>query len=77
LIKIRTTHCLRTAGRSALRRAFANRYRHAPLRDLQDLGGWKSAATLLKLYLRAGEAAQRHVLAGHVSASTRSRARRT
>lgn len=49
-------------GWHSFRRAFANRYRRAPLRDLQDLGGWKSAATLLKVYLRADEAAQREVL---------------
>jgi integrase len=49
-------------GWHSLRRAFANRYRRAPLRDLQDLGGWKSSATLLKVYLRADEAAQREVL---------------
>jgi integrase len=49
-------------GWHSLRRAFANRYRRAPLRDLQDLGGWKSAATLLDVYLRADEAAQREVL---------------
>lgn len=50
-------------GWHSLRRAFANRYRRAPLRDLQDLGGWKSAATLLNVYLRADEDAQREVLA--------------
>ena len=34
-------------GWHSLRRAFANRYRRAPLRDLQNLGGWKSSATLM------------------------------
>ncbi|MDQ6771044.1 MAG: site-specific integrase [Gemmatimonadota bacterium] len=61
-------------GWHSLRRAFANRYRRAPLRDLQDLGGWKSSATLLKVYLRADEAAQREVLQGagtaHVAPGT-------
>lgn len=55
-------------GWHSLRRAFANRYRRAPLRDLQDLGGWKSAATLLKVYLRADEGAQREVLDSRSSA---------
>lgn len=50
-------------GWHSFRRAFANRYRRAPLRDLQDLGGWKSSATLMKVYLRSDEAAQREVLA--------------
>lgn len=49
-------------GWHSLRRTFANRYRRAPLRDLQDLGRWKSAATLLKVCLRADEGAQREVL---------------
>ena len=49
-------------GWHSFRRAFANRYRRAPLRDLQDLGGWKSSATLMKVYLRSDEAAQREVL---------------
>ena len=44
------------------RRAFPNRLRRAPLRDLQDLGGWKTSATLLTVYLRADESAQREAL---------------
>lgn len=51
-------------GWHSFRRAFANRYRRAPLRDLQDLGGWKSSATLMKVYLRSDEDAQREVLGG-------------
>jgi integrase len=51
-------------GWHSLRRAFANRYRRAPLRDLQDLGGWKSSATLLRAYFRSDEDAQREVLDG-------------
>ena len=39
-------------GWHSCRRAFANRLRRAPLRDLQDLGGWKTSATLLTVYLR-------------------------
>ena len=45
-------------GWHSCRRAFANRLRPAPLRDLQDLGGWKTSATLLTVYLRADESAQ-------------------
>jgi hypothetical protein len=49
-------------------RAFANRYRKAALRDLQDLGGWKTAQTVLSVYLRPDEAAQREVLTGETGA---------
>jgi integrase len=49
-------------GWHSCRRAFANRLRRAPLRDLQDLGGWKTSATLLGVYLRADESAQREAL---------------
>ena len=42
--------------------SFGNRYRRAPLRDLQELGGWKSLATLMEGYLRADEDARREVL---------------
>ena len=49
-------------GWHSFQRAFANRYRRAPLRDLQDLGGWRSSATLMKVHLRSDEAAQREVL---------------
>jgi len=49
-------------GWHSFRRAFANRHRRAPLRDVQDLGGWKSSATLMKVYLRSDEDAQRAVL---------------
>jgi integrase len=56
-------------GWHSLRRAFANRYRRAPLRDLQDLGGWKSSVTLMTVYLRPDESAQREVLAQFVEAT--------
>jgi hypothetical protein len=49
-------------GWHSCRRAFANRYRRALLRDLQDLGGWKTSATLLTVHLRADESAQREAL---------------
>lgn len=52
-------------GWHSFRRAFANRLRRAPLRDLQDLGGWKTSATLLNVYLRADEGAQREALEQH------------
>lgn len=51
-------------GWHSCRRAFANRLRKAPLRDLQDLGGWKTAQTVLTVYLRPDEAAQREALEG-------------
>jgi integrase len=53
-------------GWHSCRRAFANRFRRAPLRDLQDLGGWKTSATLMTVYLRADETAQREVLERYV-----------
>ena len=49
-------------GWHSFRRAFANRLRRAPLRDLQDLGGWKTSATLMTVYLRADESAQPEAL---------------
>ena len=51
-------------GWHSCRRAFANRLRKTPLRDLQDLGGWKTHATLLSVYLRPDEQAQRDALEG-------------
>jgi integrase len=54
-------------GWHSFRRAFANRHRSAPLRDLQDLGGWKTHQTLLSVYLRPDEDAQRAVLEGQVA----------
>lgn len=55
-------------GWHSCRRAFANRLRRAPLRDLQDLGGWKTSATLLTVYLRADEGAQREALEQYAAA---------
>ncbi len=49
-------------GWHSFRRAFANRLRHVPMRDLQDLGGWKSSVTVMKVYLRSDETAQRAAL---------------
>lgn len=55
-------------GWHSCRRAFANRLRKTPLRDLQDLGGWKTHETLLRVYLRPDEQAQRDALEGTVNA---------
>jgi integrase len=49
-------------GWHSCRRAFANRLRRAPLRDLKDLGGWKATKTLVDVYLQPDEDAQREVL---------------
>lgn len=49
-------------GWHSLRRAFANRLRRAPIKDLQGLGGWKTAVTLLTVYLQHDEDAQREAL---------------
>jgi integrase len=49
-------------GWHSLRRAFANRLRRAPIKDLQGLGGWKTAKTLLDVYLTHDEDAQREAL---------------
>jgi hypothetical protein len=35
----------------------------AALKDLQGLGGWKTSATLVEVYLQADEEAQRKALA--------------
>jgi len=35
--------------------AFANALRNVPLRELKDLGGWKSEKTLITVYLRPDE----------------------
>lgn len=46
-------------------RGFANRLHRAgaALKDLQGLGGWKTSATLVEVYLQADEDAQRRALA--------------
>ena len=49
-------------GWHSCRRAFANRLRRAPIKDLQGLGGWKTAKTLLDVYLTHDEDAQREAL---------------
>lgn len=52
-------------GWHSCRRAFANRLRKAPLKDLQGLGGWKTSATVLNVYLQHDEGAQREALELH------------
>jgi len=46
----------------SFRRAFANALRDIPLRELKDLGGWKSERTVVAVYLRPDEQAQRTAL---------------
>jgi integrase len=50
-------------GWHSCRRAFANRLRAAPLRDLKDLGGWKTEKTVVSVYQGPSEDAQRAALA--------------
>ena len=50
-------------GWHSLRRAFATALKHAPLKDLCELGGWKNAQTILKSYQQADHATMRQVLA--------------
>jgi integrase len=50
-------------GWHSLRRAFATALKHAPLKDLCELGGWKNAQTILKAYQRADHATMRQARA--------------
>ena len=45
------------------RRQFAMEMKHAPLRDLCELGGWKSPQTVLTCYQRADSASMQQALA--------------
>jgi integrase len=53
------------AGRGwhSLRRKFATELKHTPLRDLAQLGGWKSVQTILKCYQAPDDATLRFALA--------------
>ena len=51
-------------GWHSLRRKFGSDLRKTNLRDLCDLGGWKSIQTVLTCYVRSDEAAQRDALVG-------------
>ena len=41
---------VRGRGLHSLRRKFATELRHLPMKDLQQLGGWKDHNTILKVY---------------------------
>ena len=58
-------------GWHSLRRKFANDLRHAPLKDLASLGGWKDTQTLLKCYLKEDEQAMVEALQSRRSPHTR------
>ena len=49
-------------GTHGFRRAFAHRLRDADLRELEDLGGWKTEKTVLSVYLQPDDDAQRPAL---------------
>ncbi|HSQ30242.1 MAG TPA: hypothetical protein VLN49_10350, partial [Gemmatimonadaceae bacterium] len=49
-------------GTHAFRRAFANRLRDVNLRDLKDLGGWKTSQTVVGTYQQPDQDAQRAAL---------------
>lgn len=49
-------------GTHSFRRAFANRLRDVPLRDLKDAGGWKATKTVTDVYLQPDLDAQRTAL---------------
>lgn len=50
-------------GWHSLRRKFASELRNAPLRDVCDLGGWKSSATVLTCYQTPDPVSMRRALA--------------
>ncbi len=54
-------------GWHSLRRKFATELKNTPLRDLAQLGGWKSAQTILKCYQRADDVTLRAALANRGS----------
>lgn len=47
----------------SLRRKFATEMKHAPLRDLAYLGGWKSVSTVVEVYQRPDAATMQRALA--------------
>ena len=51
-------------GWHSFRRNFANTLRDVPLRDLKDLGGWKTERTVVSVYQQPSEQAQRKALEG-------------
>lgn len=56
------THVARR-GWHSLRRTFASELKHIPLKDLCELGGWKTADTVLECYIKPDEATMRDALA--------------
>lgn len=50
-------------GWHSLRRTFASELKHIPLKDLCELGGWKSADTVIECYIKPDEATMRDALA--------------
>lgn len=52
----------RGRGWHSLRRKFATELKHAPLKDLCTLGGWKDAQTILKCYQQADPVTMRRAL---------------
>jgi integrase len=62
-------------GWHSLRRKFASELRNAPLRDVCDLGGWKSAATVLTRYQTPDPISMRRALASRNENVERERVR--
>ena len=58
-------------GWHSFRRAFANTLRNVPLRDLKDLGGWKTERTVVSVYQQPSHDAQRVALTSLVFPSER------
>lgn len=56
------THVARR-GWHSLRRTFASELKNVPLKDLCELGGWKTADTVLECYMKPDEATMREALA--------------
>jgi integrase len=50
-------------GWHSLRRQFATKLKHVPLKDLAELGGWKNAQTILTCYQQADKATMQQALA--------------
>jgi hypothetical protein len=55
-------HSARQGIRPAVVQACANSLRDVPMRELKDLGGWKSEKTLITVYLQPDQQAQRTAL---------------
>lgn len=49
-------------GTHSFRRAFANRLRDVPRRELKHFGGWKTEKTVIGTYLQPDQDAQRAAL---------------